>query len=135
MVMRQIYSDTDMLGWHRAALLGLEFDDGIHPEEPRCGWFERKLVKDGPWVPARIWLVQKIEDGCLVGDSEMQAEVDGKYAVAEREWSWLNGNPITEARFNFMTADMAWARDYSPNEPKANPREAVNWLAVPTPTF
>jgi hypothetical protein len=137
MVMRQVYSDTDMLAWHRNAMLGILGDDFDvnHPEDPQCGWFKRKLVKHGPWVPAKIWLCQVIEDGCLVNDSKFQAEVNGKYADAEREWSWLCGNPITEAEFNYLTAACQWSRDYAPDEPMANPKEKVDWLRVPVPTF
>lgn len=137
MLMRQLYSDTDMLVWHRNALLGILADDFKvdHAEDPQCGWFKRKLVKNGPWVPAKIWLYQKIEDGCLVGDSQFQCEVGGKYADAEREWSWLNGNPITEAEYNYLVASCEWSRDYAPDEPMANPRQPVDWLTVPTPTF
>lgn len=133
--MRQVYSDQDLLMWHRNALAGFDFDDDVHPEEPRCGFFKRKLVKNGPWVPARLWLYQPIEDGCLVGDSVWQCEVNGKMADAEREWSWLNGNPISEAEYNYLVAAIDWTTQHAPDEPRANPYQPVDWLSVPLPTF
>lgn len=134
--MRQIYSDQDLLAWHRNAMRGLLAEDlPIDGNEPQVGWYKRRLVKGGPWVPARIWLVQHIEDGCLVGDSSIQCEVNGKYADAEQEWTWLCRNPISEAEFNYLTAAIQWSRDYAPDEPMANPHQPVDWAAIPTPTF
>lgn len=129
---------ADQLSWWRNALLGIYGDEGPHiGEEPQCGWFKRRLVKGGPFVPARIWLYSPTdpETGDLVGDEVLQAEVDGNYADPEQQWSWLNGNPITEAEFKYLTANRAWTSEHAPHEPYANPREPVNWLDVPVPTF
>lgn len=133
--MRQIFSDSDLLAWHRNAMLGVLGDDVPQVDEPQVGWFKRKMVRHGPWVPVRIWLYQPIEDGCLVGDAKLQAEVNGKMASAEQEWTHVMSHPISEAIYNYMTKDIDWAVTYSPDEPKANPYEAVDWQRVPIPTF
>jgi hypothetical protein len=133
--MRQIFSDSDLLAWHRNALLGVLGDDVAQVDEPQVGWFKRKLVRHGPWVPVRIWLYQPIEDGCLVRDAKLQAEVSGKMASAEQEWSYVMSHPITEAEYNYLVAAISWTEENAPDEPRANPREAIDWLRVPLPTF
>lgn len=128
----------ELYRWHAQAL-----EDASHhleieasPDDPQCGWFECRLVKGGPFVPARIWLYSPTdENGDLVGDEVLQCEIAGQYRDPTEAWSWLCGRPISEARFNFMTADAEWARTYAPHEPKANPRQPVDWLTVPTPSF
>jgi hypothetical protein len=116
--------------WHRAALAGKE------PQitnEPMCGWFKRKLVKGGPFVPARIWMDQWIDDetGELLADETLQCEVAGKWADAEDQWSYLAGNPISEAEFKFMTATAEYAAAYEPSNPAADPRRPINNLTTP----
>ena len=58
--------------WHRDAILGV-YGDGLPTHDtPQCGYFKRKLVKGGPYVPARIWLDAEIDDvtGELAGQIE-----------------------------------------------------------------
>lgn len=124
---------AEALAWHTAAMAGHEPDT---TEEPRCGWFKRKLVKHGPLVPARIWLDQEIDEaGELLADERLLCEVNGQWAGADDQWPWLCGNPISNAEFDYLTASIAWSAEHAPHEPRANPRRAVDWLAVPTPTF
>ena len=122
------------LAWHTAARAGEE--PAIH-DEPHCGWFKRRLVKHGPFVPARIWLFSPIcpETGELAGDEILQCEVDGQMADAAAQWSRLAGHPITEAEFHYLTALRGWADQHAADEPYANPREAVDWNKVPVPSF
>ena len=124
---------ADQYAWHRAALAGEE------PEitaTAQCGWFKRRLVRGGPWVPARIWLVQEIDDaGELIAPELLQAECNGEYADPDDVWSYVAANPITEAEFKFLSATIEWSQTNAPHEPMANPRQAVDWLAVPIPTF
>ena len=121
-----------LYAWHEQALE----DVALHliPEvkqEPQCGWFKRRLVKQGPWVPARIWLYQPIEDGELVGDETYQCEVNGQYADAEDQWLWLCQNAITEAEYNYMVASLAWAANHSPDHPLSDPNKPINNLKTP----
>lgn len=135
--MREPTPREELFRWHREALenaqYGIEIE--VNPDEPQCGFFKRRFVKGGPWVPARIWMHQPIEDGELVGEETLQAEVDGQFATASDQWSWLASNPITEAEFKYLTATRKWAVENAPDEPYANPRERVDWRKVPVPTF
>ena len=132
--MRQPTPAADAYAWHRAALAGEEPET---TQDPHPGWFKRRLVRGGPWVPCRLWLFQEIDDatGELLDDERLQAECNGEYADPEDIWSFVAANPITEAEFKFLSATIEWSRVNAPDEPMANPRQAVDWCRVPTPTF
>lgn len=125
--------------WHTEQLenLSLHLDVEASPDDPQPGWFKRRLVKHGVFVPARIWWHCPVdENGDLVGDEVLQCEVDGQYADPAEAWSWLCNNPITEAEFNHLTALRQWAEKHAPGEPYADPRRPIDWLnGVPTPNF
>ena len=126
-----------LYAWHTNALRGHFAEDLPLEQDPQCGWFKRRLVKHGPFVPARIWMFQPIdeESGELVGDEVMFCEVNDKWADPELQWEWLCQEPITEAEFNYLTAAQAWAAEHAPDEPMANLRQPIDWMKVPTPTF
>lgn len=127
-----------LYAWHANALLTDVERDDRYPttDDPQCGWFQRRLVKDGIMVPARIWMDQPTDDeGDLVADEVLRCEVNGEYAKPEDQWTWLCGNPIRESDFHYMMARKAFAEEHAPHEPAANPRQPINWLDVPTPTF
>ena len=129
-------SNEELYAWHKTALEDVALHFVPEPtQEPQCGWFKLRLVKGGPFVPARIWMFQPIEDGELVGDETFQCEVNGKFADAEDQWHWLCQNPITKAEFDYLTASLAWAADHAPDEPMANVRQPIDWQKVPTPVF
>jgi hypothetical protein len=51
-------------------------------------------------------------------------------------WVWeRRGRAITEADYRYLIALGKWAREHAPHEPAANPREAVDWLTAPIPSF
>lgn len=105
--MRQPTPQTQLYSWHRDAL------DGLKPvirEDAYCGWYKRKLVKGGPWIPARIWMEQPIdEDGYLTDDEVMRCEINGVMADPIDEFSWLANNPITEDEYRYLVRLRKWA--------------------------
>lgn len=137
MRMRKPTSYDEAFAWHRDALLGV-YGDGLPTnDEPQCGWFKRRLVKGGPFVPARIWLYAETDPvtGELMADETLQCEVNGQHADAHEAWLWLCANPITEAEFKYLTAVANYAAWHAPNDPAANPARPVDWLSAPIPTF
>lgn len=122
--------------WYRQALDSTAFYEPIEAHStPECGWFKRRLVKHGPFVPARIWLKVELDDdtGELIGDEVMLCEVDGQRRDAAEEWQWLCAHPISEAEFKYLSAAVAWSREHAPSEPMATPRQPVDWSRVPNP--
>ncbi len=110
--------------------------EGMAPpitSEPQPGFFERRLVKGGPFVGARIWLHQEIcaETGELMADEYLRCEVDGIEMDAEDQWTWLAGKPITEARYRYLSGLRDWAAGFSPDDPAANPSRPLNALETP----
>ena len=108
------------------------FDSEPVPVDPIMaspGFFKTRLVKNGAWVPARLWTVEERdpETGDLIADVKYFAEIDGKStdATAPRNWPWTK---IPEAEFRFMTDTAKWARTYAPHLPAANPDVPVNTL-------
>jgi hypothetical protein len=90
-------------------------------------------VKDGPWVPARIWLDQDIDPvtGELRADERLQCEVNGQYADPLDAWQWLCGNPISEREFRYMEALRDHALRHEPDHPAADPRKPMDPLRTP----
>lgn len=101
-MIRQPSTMTQLYGWHRAAMNGENppRHDGI----PHCGWFKRRLVKSGPWVPVRIFVDRDIDlaSGELTRDEILRIEVEGVEAGDPAEhWTYLT--PITREEFNHLT--------------------------------
>jgi hypothetical protein len=129
---------ADLYRWHTNALLGVYGDPDVAcTEEPQCGWFKRRLVKGGPYVPARIWMFQWADDesGDLVADEVLQCEVDGERADVNDQWPWLMSIPIAEHEFRYMEAVRLHCQVFEPCDPISNPRQKTDWLTVPLPTF
>jgi hypothetical protein len=129
--------DETAFAWWREALAIPEYERRSTPvaDEPQCGYFQRKLVKGGIMVPARMWLEQDIgDDGELLG-AELRCEVNGSPADPFDQWSHIAGNPISEGEFNYMVARRNWAAWHAPHEPAANARKPIDWLTLAPPTF
>jgi hypothetical protein len=128
--MRQPTDRFDAFKWWRDALAGHK--PPIHPGDPQCGFFWRRMVRHGPKVPAAIWLEQEVDPdtGELIGDETLRCSVGEEAADPFKEWTYAAGNPITEEEYRFLIADAAWARDYAPESPQAQPRKKIDPLSV-----
>lgn len=121
-----------LYAWWRAAVRQKPDDREDVPNEPRCGWFKRRMVRGGVYVPARIWVLQECgDDGELLDDETLQCEVNGKWADPEDAWSYICGHPITVEEYNYLEAARVWAETYSPDDPFANPRRKIDHLTTP----
>ena len=121
--MRQPTPPEELYRYHTAALDPLVTFLPIHPDA-QCGWYKRRIVKGGPWLPARIWMEQPIdaETGELTGDEILHCEVAGKERDADNEWMFLCTGAIPESEYRYMTAMAEWSRQ--------QPRE---WESPPEP--
>lgn len=127
--MRQPTPDSAAYAWWRSALAGQK--PPMHDGDPQCGFYRRKLVKGGPWVPATIYLVseQDEETGELTGDEQFACLLNGKPADPHDQWSWLCANPITLAEYrDLQHRNNAIAAS-------AAPPRALDLLRVAPPSF
>lgn len=106
-------------------------------DRPVPGWYRRRLVKGGPWVPVLIWQRCPLDPETgepLDRPPVLLCLVDGEEADALDQWTWVAGNRITRADYDLMTRQAAWDRIYDPDAPAARPREAVDLRTLP-PAF
>ena len=123
---------SSYLAWWRAAIAG---DQPQITSEPHVGFFKRKLVRGGVFVPCEIRMVQEVcpETGELIADEYLDCLVNGIRHDPHEEWLWLCANPITEAEFKYLTGLRDWAAWHSPNDPAANPTRRLDPLSTPIP--
>lgn len=119
--------------WWRAALAG---NRPAITEDPEPGFYKRRLVKGGPWVPVHIWIERELDEaGDLIDDERVMCTVDGRLAAAADHWTYCAAHPIKEAEFDYLTRLSTYAKERNKREPLANPRKRINPLAFPLPSF
>lgn len=107
---------------------------------PQPGFYQTRLTKGGPFVPARVWfnIADRDEAGDLMDDECMMMEIDGKRIQTElamnEKWLWMYGWPITKADYDFMMADSKHAKEHRPDDPKATPTKTID-LSTQRPIF
>lgn len=127
-----IRQPTDLLTamrWHRRALAGIA--QPVHAEDPQPGWYRRRLVKGGPWVPAQIWIEQVLDadTGELTEPETTRCKVNGEEVDAIREWLWLAKNPISQGEFDRMTDEIERAGRMDPLNPILQPERPADVTA------
>lgn len=129
------------LAWHTAALAHLSQPGNtarggppISENEPQVGWYMRRLIQKGPFVPCRIWIEPgevDPETGELLSPEIMRCEVDGaRRNDVVAEWTWLCGKPISEDKFMDMIAG-AFAGAGPVDEPEIKPSEIITENITP----
>lgn len=130
--MRKPLTKEEVWAWWRAAIAGN--NPPIHLNDPQAGFFVRRLVRGGPWVPCRIWLEQEIDEdtGELISEPVFRCLINGKPADASDQWSWLAGHPITEKQFRAMTGTSDAPAAVRSEEAAL---KKIDWSALPPPKF
>lgn len=104
---------------------------------PKEGYWLIRLAKGGPLVPASIQRIHTtFEPGNPQNEMDrspfLAAFINGNPVSLEEVWH-RKGQPISKEEYLFQLADSAWVRDYAPNDPKANPKKAVDFSTLPIP--
>ena len=108
-------------------------------------FFRCRLVKDGPFVPVKIFFGPPLVDGEELDRSPrwqavVNAEPTGRAATMlgiDDAPVEIDGNtlrrvePIDEPTYRFMVADAEHARQWRPSHPKASPKKAVDFNTLP----
>lgn len=101
MPMRRPTPLSRLLAWHTSALAGDE--PPRHETWAEVGWYKRRFVKNGPWVPARIYVRREIdpETGDLTAPEELAIEVEGIDGGDPLDhWTYLI--PISKSEFDHL---------------------------------
>lgn len=103
------------------------------PDLPQCGYYQRKLIQSGPYVPACIWRECQldIETAEPTGRDVLLCEVNGLRKDPHSEWMRVVAQPISEKEYRFKVADIAHARRYRPGDPLANPERPIDIKKMP----
>ena len=107
-------------------------------DEPIAGFYRVKMMRHGPWVPVRIWYgpPHDPDTGEEMDRSwRWQAERNGEPADIARLWPWCGKDPISEQEYWFLINRAEHARHFRPDDPHANPRQSIDLLSAPIPTF
>ena len=99
-------------------------------DSPAPGYWAIKLVRNGPEVAAAIFLRAYVEetdadDARMERTPYFEAFIDGRQVPVDQVWL-RRGRVIPEAEYRYLLSLSAWARDNAPNEPIANPKQAVD---------
>ena len=115
-------------------------------DRPRIGFYKRRLVKGGVFVPVVIYRPCPIEMQGHWSDREpptfqhidrwphLAALENGEPVDVTRVWPSCSGRPISLDEYEFMLADRDWCAAYAPDDPKARPYRPVDPLTL-TPVF
>lgn len=99
-----------------------------HDGLPQCGLYKRRMIKDGPWVPVRIFLDRDIDPatGELTRDEVMCIEIEGIIKSSpDAHWSYLV--PISQAEYDHLM-------DFRLRDVRMlDPRTPINLAEMPTP--
>lgn len=104
------------------------------PDVPQCGFYERKLIAGGAFVPAKIWREPETDmAGEPTGREVLRCVVGGKPRDPNAEWTRLSMRPIRREAYKYEVADAEHAKAFRPNDPKADPTKPIDLLKAPIP--
>lgn len=105
---------------------------------PRAGYYLVRLVRGGPWCPARIYFGQPhdpVTGEILDRSYRMVAEVNGEPHDVYRIWPYCAGDEIDKAEYDYRIADRDWCVQFDSTAPQANSRSPINIDDLPVPEF
>lgn len=101
----------------------------VHPSLPEEGFYRGRMVKNGPWVPIRIWYqfpLDPVTGEELDRSGEWKALRLGQEIHPLDVWPFCSSERISESEYEFLLADHQWHAAYDPDAPQARPRDPIN---------
>lgn len=126
-MMRRPTPAARLFAWHTEALRNPDLPR--HPDLAECGFYKRRMVRGGPWIPVRIMVEREIdpETGELAGPETLVALVDGRRDDPLRHWTHLR--PITKAEFEALQYRQSLIPAMSDTEtPMDLTKEPLSWM-------
>lgn len=107
------------------------------PDLPQCGFYQRRLVKGGAMLPARIWREPEIdfETGKPTGGDVLNCEVAGEAKDALDQWGWIASNPVKKSAYERLKKEFGDARAGVTDSPIGKPFESVDFHTIKPPMF
>lgn len=135
--LRQPTTPAQAFAWYAETIAAVDacLRPSIDGEEPQPGFYKRRFDRAGVFVPARIWLVQYVQDGELVAPERLACEIGGEAFDPAEVWLALCGNPITKSEYDHLMRVRDWARTSRPSEPEAHPTKPIDLFTVAPPTW
>lgn len=97
--------------------------DSPRIDRPQPGYYRLKLIRNGPWVGARIWIDDSIPERPAV----MLATMGGKDADPMALWPRVCGEPISEQDYRYLMGVKDWAEKYDRTAPEASPHKPIDF--------
>jgi hypothetical protein len=104
-------------------------------DQPIAGFYRRRLVKGGPWVPVLIAYgapLDPVTGEELDRSPRWQAWSGGREIDVWNLWPDCSGEPITKAEYTHLRDVGEWAERHAPRSPEANPTRAISLNQMPT---
>ena len=92
----------------RAALKGEK--QPVQESNPQCGFYKRRLVKDGAWLPIAFWRSK---------DDRIVCCFEGRLVNPVEHWTSAAKYPVSEAAYRHYVRHGHWP-DQSPDVPRSN---------------
>lgn len=127
-VMRKPTPTRELYRWWNDAIDGKR--PPIHEDDPHCGFFKRRFVRGGPWVPVEFFCDRLVIGGELAAPETIVARVRGKIEPAERHWLSCCTHAIPHQEFAYLEELMKHSQRYEPDLPQATPHKAIDWNTV-----
>lgn len=100
-MIRQPTTKAEQYDWWRRTVSG-ERVPRVE-DEPKPGFYKRRMVRGGPFVPVEIWLEQEIdpETGELTADERLMAVCNGQLCDPVKVWTYARA--ISAEEYDALT--------------------------------
>ncbi len=100
--------DAKDYAFWRAALRGGR--QPVHESNPQCGFYKRRIVKDGEWLPIAFWRNK---------DDQIVCCFEGKLVDPLQHWTFAAKYPVNEASYRHCIRNGHWP-DNASQSPRSN---------------
>ena len=109
------------------------------PSYPQCGYYQTRLVRNGPWVPVVVWRDPEIEflTQKRTGKERLKCSINGKLYDPLSKWmqgNWMH-HPISKGEYDYMIAKNNYAKKYGDCDTMPRCNEPIDFEKIPNPTF